>query len=75
MEKNTFHAIDPEELPEECAFKVDKTDTWQAVLRKTEALSGIPAHEQMFWLFQRRDGGRTFRPVTAFLPGVRPSTP
>jgi hypothetical protein len=70
VEMEAFHLMNPDELPEDHTLKLDKTLTWAAVMARIAALTGVPAEEQLYWVFGTRDYSQ--RPVLPFFPQVRP---
>ena len=68
VETEAFHLANTDELPEDHAFKLDKTLTWSAVMDRIEAVTGIPPEEQVYFLFAQQ--GPHQRPSVPFFPQV-----
>ena len=71
MEQHTFHLADLENLPEGACFSIEKTRTWADVMQQMQHLSGIPADQQVFWVFRPLYAHGPLRPVQGFIPSVR----
>jgi hypothetical protein len=73
VEKEAFHLVSTEELPDSHTFKLDKTKTWQDVVTEVERIAGVPAAEQLYFFFTERRNS-TQRPNLLFNPAVRSYT-
>lgn len=68
VETEAFHLANTDDLPEDHTFKLDKTLTWHAVMQRIEELTGIPAAQQVYFLFVQQ--GQQHRPAIPLFPQV-----
>lgn len=70
VERDAFHLIDRDELPEENTLKLEKTATWAEAMERIAEVSGVPAAKQLYWHWGYRENG-TYRPLEVLDPHVR----